>query len=141
MSFNPHTSHHPVVLEHALEKLLGLSHLYLKLLPTVRTQKVRETLEKLALEKERHAQLLEEAISRCGGDVRGVRIPLDHPVSADRELIPWIYQEEQALSLWVREQISTSQHVEVKALLQTLLRDEDQYLKIVKDLYRNLAYC
>ena len=141
MSFNRHTSDRVDYLEQALGKLLGLSHLYLKQLSTVKNQKIRETLEQLAEEKGKYARILEQVLSRLGGDAREIRIPLEHPVSVDRELIPRIYQEEQALSLWLREQISSIRHEEVKALLQSLLKDEDLHLQIIKELYRDLTHC
>ena len=121
--------------------LLGLSHLYLKQLSTVKNQKLRETLEHLAEEKGRFARVLEQALSKLGGDPNTIRIPLEHPVSVDRELIPRIYQEEQALSLWLREQISSVHDEEVKALLQTLVKDEDRQLQSIKELYRGLTHC
>ena len=141
MSFNRHTGDPVDYLEQALGKLLGLSHLYFKQLSRVKNQKVREGLEQLAEEKSRHARILEQAILKLGGDPREIRIPLEFPVSVDRELIPRIYKEEQALTLWLREQISLARHEEVKALLQTLLEDEDRHLQIIIDLYRDLTHC
>jgi len=141
MPSNRHTSDREDYLEQALGKLLGLSHLYLKQLSKVKNQRIREALEQLAEEKGRLARILEQAISRLGGDLREIRIHLEHPVSGDREIIPRIYQEEEALSLWLREEIHSVRDEGVKALLQSLLKDEDRHLRIIKDLYRDLTHC
>ena len=141
MPSNRHTSDREDYLEQALGKLLGLSHLYLKQLSNVKNQRIREALEQLAEEKGRLARILEQAISRLGGDPGEIRIPLEHPVSVDREIIPSLYQEEEALSLWLREEIHSVRDEGVKALLQTLLKDEDRHLRIIKDLYRDLTHC
>lgn len=129
------------VLEEALARLLGLSHLYQRQLSVVRNYRLRQTLEGLLEEKRRHAQTLEKVIGRYGGDTVHVRIPMDHPVNSERELISWIYREEENMVLWYQEQITATQDEEVRALLQSLLSEEDRHLQIVKDLYRDITYC
>ena len=129
------------ILEEALARLLGLSHLYHKQLLTVQNQKIRETLQRLAQEKDRHAKTLEAALSRLGQDASQVRIPPDRQVDAPRELIPRIYQQEQDLYLWYREQISSAPKDQVKTLLESLLEDEDRHLQALKDLYRGVTHC
>ncbi|GEM_PF-3255470 len=129
------------VLEGALAKLLGLSHLYRKQLLMTKNQKVRKTLERLVKEKNQHTELLQAAISDYGGDPSRVRIDAESPVNVSRELIPRLYQEEQALSLWYREQTHSIQDGRVKALFETFLNDEDQHLQALKELYRGVTYC
>jgi rubrerythrin len=129
------------ILEETLARLLGLSHRYHKQLLMSKNQRLRGTLERLIKEKSQHAKLLQTAILNHGGDPRGVRIETESPVNASRELIPTLYQEEQALSLWYREQITSIQDGQVRTLFEALLKDEDQHLQALKELYRDVTYC
>ena len=129
------------ILEEVLARLLGLSYLYHRQFLMAKNQKVRETLERLVQEKDRHAKTLEAALSKLGRDASQVRIPPDHPVDVSRELIPRIYQQEQDLYLWYREQISATQDDQVKTLLKSLIEDEDRHFQALKDLYRGVTHC
>jgi rubrerythrin len=129
------------ILDEALARLLGLSHLYHRQLLTVKNQKVKEILQRLAREKDQHAKTLEAALLKLGRDASKVRIPPDHPVDIPRELIPRIYQQEQELYLWYREQINSTRDGQLRTLLESLLEDEDRHLQALKDLYREITHC
>jgi rubrerythrin len=128
------------ILEGALAKLLGLSSLYRKQLLMAPNQKVRTTLERLIMEKNQHIKLLQAAILNYGGDPGMVRIETEPPINVLRELVPRVYQKEQALFLWYREQMGFTQEDQVKTLFEFFLKDEDQHLRAVKKLYRDVTY-
>jgi rubrerythrin len=129
------------VLRDALSRLLGLTNLYQKELLAIKNQRVREALERLIGEKKRHAREVQQAILDQGGKFKDVRITPEHTVSAPRELIPWLYQEEQTLSLWYHAQMAVVQEGPVKALLQALVKEEEGHLSAIKNLYREITHC
>jgi rubrerythrin len=129
------------ILEEALARLLALSYLYRKQLLKAKNQRVREILERLMKEKNEHAKRLQAAISNYGGDPKGGRVRTESPVNTPRELISSLYRAEQALFLWYREQASSTPDGQVQALFDAFLKDEDQHLQALKDLYRSVTYC
>jgi len=141
MILHRHEEKSAKILEEALAKLLGLSYLYRKQLLMAKNQKVRMTLERLVKEKSQHAKLLQSAILNYRGDPGRISIEAESPVNVSRELIPRLYQAEQALFLWYQEQISSIQEDQVKALFEVFLKDEDQHLQALKELYRDVTYC
>lgn len=129
------------ILESALGRVWGLTHLYRKLVLTAQNPRIRNVLSHLAEEKVEQARVLEKGVAMFGGDPGRVRVPREHMEVANRELIPRIFQEEQAMTLWYQEQATAARAEEVKTLCRNLARQESRHQDALKDLYRGLTHC